>query len=280
MPLIFLKLGGSAITDKTRESTPRLDVIRDAARAINSARQTDPSLRLLLGHGSGSFGHFAARKWGFGVASGERTEEEHWRAYAETGAAAQRLNRLVTDIFLDEGVPVVSLQPSASARTRNGKLYALDTQNIRSALDHNLIPLIYGDVAFDDVRRMSIASTDALFAFLAPLLTPARIIYATAVNGIYTSDPIKYSDAQLIPEITLASFQEIRAHVGEAHGVDVTGGMLDKLQRSIALVEKMPQVEIFIIDSTEQAIRRALLEPNFAQGTRIRANSNKLNFRD
>lgn len=247
MTLVFLKLGGSAITDKTREATPRPDVIRDAARAIYAAREQDPALRILLGHGSGSFGHFTAKKFGFG-------QKDNWRAYAETGASAQRLNRLVTDIFLDENVPVLSLQPSASARTRDGELYALDATNILTALDHNLIPLIYGDVTFDDVRGMSIASTDSLFGFLAPLLKPSRIIYTTAVNGIYTSDPVKNPDAQLIREITPATFESLRAHVGEAHGVDVTGGMLDKLRRAVALVEKLPELKIEIIAATQPSI--------------------------
>lgn len=262
MSLVFLKLGGSAITDKTREATPKPDVIREAAKAIYAAREQDPALQILLGHGSGSFGHFAAKKFGFG-------QKENWRAYAETGASAQRLNRLVTDIFLEENVPVVSLQPSASARTRDGELYALDTTNVRTALDHNLIPLIYGDVTFDDVRGMSIASTDALFAFLAPILKPSRIIYTTAVNGIYTADPNKNPDAQLIPEITPETFESIRAHVGEAHGVDVTGGMLDKLARSVALVERMPGLEIFVIAAEQNSIIRILAKSDDYRGTRI-----------
>lgn len=263
MSLVFLKLGGSAITDKTREATPKPDVIRDAARALRAAREQNPALSILLGHGSGSFGHFTARKFGFGG-------KDNWRAYAETGAAAQRLNRLVTDILLEEGVPVVSLQPSASARTRDKELYALDTANIVIALEHNLVPLIYGDVAFDDVRGMAIASTDALFAYLAPILNPSRIIYTTAVNGIYTADPIKNPNAQLIPEITPATFETLRAHVGEAYGVDVTGGMLDKLARSVALVQKIPVLEIEIISAERQSILEAL-SGNAPSGTRIRS---------
>ena len=47
---------------------------------------------------------------------------QDWRGYAETSAAAQRLNRLVTDALLSEGVRVVSLQPSASARCHDGEL--------------------------------------------------------------------------------------------------------------------------------------------------------------
>lgn len=261
MSLRFLKLGGSAITDKTRQATAKPEVIREAARAIFSARAADPDCKLLLGHGSGSFGHFTAKQFGFG-------QPDNWRAYAETGASAQRLNRLVTDIFLSENVPVVSIQPSASARTRDGELYALDVNTIKTALDHNLIPLIYGDVAFDDTRGMAIASTDALFAYLAPLFKPARIIYTTAVNGIYTGDPLKNPDAQLIPEITPASFEQFRAHVGVAHGVDVTGGMLDKLAKSVALVSKLPDLSISVI-SAEPAAILAALNDEFPHATQI-----------
>lgn len=264
MSLVFLKLGGSAITDKTRETTPKPDVIRNAARAIHAAREQNPDLRILLGHGSGSFGHFTAKKFGYG-------QKDNWRAYAETGASAQRLNRLVTDILLQENVPVVSLQPSASARTRDGELYALDTANIRTALEHNLIPLVYGDVAFDDTRGMAIASTDAIFGFLAPLLQPSRIIYSTAVNGIFTADPIKHPDAQLIPEITPASFETLRANVGASHGVDVTGGMLDKLNRAIRLVQQLPALQIHLVGSQANSIQDALTEPSFSRGTQIHA---------
>lgn len=262
MPLVFLKLGGSAITDKTRPATPKPDVIREMARAVCAARAQDPALRLLLGHGSGSFGHYTAKKWGYG-------EPGNWRAYAETAASAARLNRLVTDIFLEQDVPVVSVQPSASARCRDGELIALESSNIILALQHDLIPLVYGDVAFDETREMSIVSTDALFAYLAPLLQPHRIIYATAVNGIYTADPLLHPDAQLIPEITPASFVHLRAHVGASHGVDTTGGMLDKLSRAIALVRNLPTLQVHILAAQRMLITRALLEPHLAEGTRI-----------
>lgn len=285
MRLVFLKLGGSAITDKTRAETLNPGVIRDAARAVFSAREKNPDLGILLGHGSGSFGHFTAKKWGFGkgeafadpsarrgTAANANASPLRWRAYAETGASAARLNRLVTDIFLEENVPVVSIQPSASARTRDGELIYLDAQNIRTALDHNLVPLIYGDVAFDETRGMAIIGTDAQFAYLAPLLEPARIIYTTAVSGIYTADPNKDPDAQLLRAITPATFQEIRAQVGESHGYDVTGGMIDKLARSVALVEKFPTIEIFVTAAQQDAIIGALAHDPHVAGTFIHAN--------
>ncbi len=262
--LVFLKLGGSAITDKTQEATPREEVIRRAAREVKRALPRDRDLKILLAHGSGSFGHFAAKKTGFGVS-------ENWRAYAETGAAANRLNRIVADIFLSEGVPVVSFQPSASARCRDGKLQAIAVSPLWNALDHHLVPLMYGDVAFDETRGMTIVSTEMLFAYLAPLFLPGRIIYVSAVNGIFMADPSDDDSAQLIPEITPNTFAQVVARVGAARGVDVTGGMQDKVRRSLTLVEQLPRVNIFVVGAQEGVIERALLEKDFAEGTRIHA---------
>ncbi len=264
MELVFLKLGGSAITDKTREATPRVEVIRCAAREVRRARERNPDLPILLGHGSGSFGHYAARRSGFGQAG-------NWRAYAETGAAANRLDRIVADIFLEEGVPVVSMQPSASARCRDGELQSLAVEPIRTALAHHLVPLVYGDVAFDETRGMSIASTEKILAYLAPLLRPSRIVYVSEASGVFTADPSRDHNAQLIPEITPASFAEIEAGVGASRGVDVTGGMLDKVKRNLALVQELPQLDIFVIGTVEGSIERALSEEDFAEGTQIRA---------
>jgi isopentenyl phosphate kinase len=170
---------------------------------------------------------------------------------------------------LDEDVPVVSIQPSASARCREGELQSLAVTPIRAALEHNLVPLVYGDVALDDIRGMTIASTDMLFAYLAPILQPTRIVYAAAVNGIYTNDPALHPGAKLIREITPTGFAEIETGLGAARGVDVTGGMLDKVRRAVALVEKMPQVEVYIIGADDGMIERALIEENFVEGTRI-----------
>lgn len=264
MQLVFLKLGGSAITDKTREATARHDIIRRAAREVERAREVKGDLKILLGHGSGSFGHFAAKRSGFG-------KPDHWQAYAETGAAAMRLNRIVVDVFLDEGAPVVSLQPSASARCRDGELQSLAVEPIHAALEHGLIPLVFGDVALDETLGMTIVSTEKIFAFLTPILHPKRIIYVSAVNGIYDSDPIEGPGAELITEITPSSFGTIELGLGSARGVDVTGGMLDKVTRNLALVQQSHRLDVYVIGEDEGLIERALLEENFAEGTWIHA---------
>src|SRR5438477_5017184 len=134
-PLVFVKLGGSLLTDKNLASSPRLDTIARCAREMRQALHARPDLRILLAHGSGSFGHVAAVQSRFG--SGGVT------GYAQTGAAAARLNRIVTDVCLAEGLPVVSMQPSASAMCDGGALVAMAVAPLQFALDHGLIPLVF-----------------------------------------------------------------------------------------------------------------------------------------
>jgi isopentenyl phosphate kinase len=270
--LIFLKLGGSVITDKNREATARQEVIRQIAREIHHALLhstsnsiSNSTLSLLIGHGSGSFGHFAARKFGYG-------EPGNWRAYAETGAAAARLTRIVTDVFLAEEVPVVAMQPSASARCRDGMLIDLAIEPIRTALAHHLIPLVHGDVAFDETRGMTIASTEIIFTYLAPILKPSRIVLAGIVEGVFTADPLKDSSAQLIREITPANFAHIESQLRGSHGVDVTGGMLDKVKKMVDLVQREPTIHVHIVSALRAGvIERALTRTDFDEGTIIHA---------
>jgi isopentenyl phosphate kinase len=261
--LIFLKLGGSLLTDKNQSSVARPDTIRRCAREVRSALEERPDLRLLLAHGSGSFGHVAAVQSRFG--SGGVT------GYAETGAAAARLNRIVADIFLEEGVPVVALQPSASAICDNGDLIELAVRPIELALQHALVPVVFGDVAFDLARGESIASTEMIFAYLAPRLGPGRIILAGQVDAVYTADPLRDPSAQRIARITPGTFPAIRARLGGSHGVDVTGGMLSKVQLMIALLGTFPSVRAQIISGEKSGLLAQALvsEDNASIGTWI-----------
>ncbi len=250
--LIFLKLGGSLLTDKKQAASARVDVIRRCALEVRGAMAARPGLGLVLAHGSGSYGHVAAVRSRFG--SGGAT------GYAETGAAAARLNRIVTDVFLEEGLPVVSMQPSASALCDGGKLVDLATRPLELALQNGLIPLVFGDVAFDLTYGESIASTEMIFAYLAPRLRPSRIVLAGQVDGVYTADPLRTAGAARIPLITPSTFQGVRAQLGASHGVDVTGGMLTKVELMVSLVDTLPGLRVQIVSAETSGLLAQVLQ--------------------
>lgn len=261
--LVFLKLGGSLITDKLRYETPRPAVISRVAKEIAAAMQAKPDLQIVLGHGSGSFGHFVADK--YKVHEGNLQD---WRGYAETSAAAQRLNRMVADAMLAEGVPVVSVQPSASAKCHQQELVEMAIDPIVELLRHGLVPLVFGDVAIDDAQGCAIVSTEQIFIYLAQRLCPQRIIMAGEVAGVYSGDPQRDSVVRLIPEITSRNYAEIERLLAGSFGVDVTGGMLSKIKTLFALVTEQPNLVVHVITGRRNhLIEQALTNPQLREGT-------------
>ncbi len=262
--LVFVKLGGSLITDKSAEFAAREDVIGLLAAEVRRALDAQPNLSLLLGHGSGSFGHVVAKR--YHVQSGC----DDWRGYALTSAAALQLNHIVCRQFLDAGVPVVSIQPSASARCRGGQLIELAVHPVREVLRRGLVPLVYGDVALDEVWGSTIASTEAIFAFLARALRPQRILLLGEVDGVYTRDPRRDPAAELIPVIHAQGVVEAEAALGGSHGVDVTGGMRSKVQLMVEAVREVPGLEVRVISGLQPALLEQVLgDPSLDAGTRI-----------
>ncbi len=238
--LVFLKLGGSLITDKTQPQTPRPDILQRLAQEIAEAVHAEPDLRLLIGHGSGSFGHEAADRHqtqlgGQGAA--------YWQGFCEVWSAARALNQIVMDTFTDAGLPVIAFPPSAGVVSHNRQIIHWDTQPIARALSHGLIPVVNGDVIFDTGLGGTILSTEALFLHLGRVFQPRQILIAGLEAGVYRH-PQQPQD--IISLITPENLSEFLPSLAPSSAVDVTGGMLAKVKAMLSLVAEMPALEVHI----------------------------------
>ena len=245
------------ITDKTRAEVVRPDVIARLAYEMASAREERPGLGLVLGHGSGSFGHVAARR--FGTRAGVHGADA-WRGFGEVATVAARLNRIVVDALQNAGVPVWSVQPSASARCDGGVLKWMEPAPVLQALEHGLVPVLYGDVALDESQGGTIISTEQIFTFLAGHVQPDRLILVGTVDGVFEADPLQEPAARRLPEISASNWATVRALLGGSHGTDVTGGMLAKAEEMVELARRVPGLEIQLISGeADDALKMALL---------------------
>ena len=261
----FVKFGGSVITDKRTPEAPDLPVIHALAQAIATVRTVAPDIRLVLSHGSGSYGHVAAARYGIhkGLAA-----DADWFGYAVTSGAASRLNRIVVDALLSAEVPALTLQPSATCETQDGAIVSWDTSHIQQALEYRLTPVIHGDVAFDRRQGCSIASTEMLLQWLTtvPALAPDRIILV-GESAVYSADPHANPDAVRIPLITRATMTQVLGGASGSHGVDVTGGMASKLRLMWSLVTHNPQLDVVFIRPDPALLIRAILRQDLDEGT-------------
>lgn len=292
--LIFLKLGGSLITEKAVPRTPRPGVLARLAHEIAEASRGRPGRQLLLGHGSGSFGHIPAQQ--YGTRQGVRTPEQ-WRGFAEVWREANALNRLVVDALHAVGLPAVAFPPSASVTASDGQVVDWDIAPLRAALEAGLLPVVQGDVIFDTVRGGTILSTEELFAHLARQLHPDRLLLAGVEPGVWRVYPPsslqearrrtplspERSDAAppfphlgegetIIPEITPANIANVLPSLGGSQAADVTGGMASKVRQMLALVQELPGLEVLIFSGLQPGkVGQALLGEG--EGTRIGASS-------
>lgn len=252
--LVFLKLGGSLITDKTQPRTPRREVISRLAREIAAARRENPDLRLILGHGSGSFGHVIAHR--HATQQGVRTAAQ-WLGFAEVWQEARLLNQIVIESLVEAGVPVLGYPPSAGVITDQQKVVTWDLAPMRAALAAGLVPLVNGDVAFDTNLGGAIVSTEEAFRFLAMQFQPNRILLAGIEPGVWQDFP---DCTSIVAAITPGSLAQVQEGLRGSAAVDVTGGMKEKVNLMLALAEAIPGLGALIFSGDVQGqVQAALL---------------------
>jgi len=255
--LVLLKLGGSLITDKTIPYTPRFDKLAELSAQVSAALHAHPGLRLVLGHGSGSFGHTAARQYHTrdGISTA-KTAGEYWQGFSEVWFQAAHLNRFMMDALHNEEVPSLAFGPLSAVTASDGKLSGWNLAPLKAALAAGLVPVIHGDVVFDTVRGGTILSTEDLFEHIARQLRPRRILLAGLEGAVWADYPAR---KLRVEKITPASFDGIKAHVGASHGADVTGGMESKVRQMLALAQEVPGLTAQIFSGEQPGnLQRAL----------------------
>lgn len=258
--LTLIKIGGSLITDKTTDKTFRAEVAQRLAKEIAQIYQDAPHIQMIIGHGSGSFGHVEANR--YNTINGANNAED-WLGFTKVAHAAAQLNQLIMDMLQQQNLPAWRIQPSASAIASHKKLIHMDLTPLELALRQRLIPVIHGDVGLDREQGCTILSTETIFDYLALRLPVQSIVLLGEVEGVYGAQK------RLIPHITRANFEEIRTALGGSRGVDVTGGMANKVQSMLDLACSKENLSIHIINGLQAGNLSDLLLSHIPHGTQI-----------
>jgi isopentenyl phosphate kinase len=229
---IILKLGGSAITDKTAEATPKTEIINRLAEEIKRADLDN----LIIVHGGGSFGHPTAAK--YNLKDGFKEDDPTQKfGFAETHHMMTVLNGLVMDALIWHELPAVSVAPSSCIITENGKIKCFDETVFKAMAKMVFTPVMYGDAVLDDKMGFTVLSGDQLVTYLALKYKAERIVIATDTDGLFDSDPKTNPNAKPYKHLTLAELKQIQPKLGKATGTDITGGMSSKIAELVPAVE-------------------------------------------
>ena len=267
--MIILKLGGSVITKKEAKE-PTLD--HDNLDRIAKEIACSSFDKLIIVHGAGSFGHPFAREYSIGSKIEDEEDFIHKKyGFSLTQSWVKKLNTYVCDSLREKGILAVSIQPSSFIITENKRIYSCNLELINKYLEMGFVPVLYGDVVpdIDESIKICVLSGDQIIQYLGENLKPERVILGSDVDGIYTKDPKKHSDAKLMDNVT--SCHDLAAE--GSLNVDVTGGMNGKLGELLDLAEM--GIESEIINAGREGFIKKALNHEKVIGTVVKTKNSK-----
>ena len=232
--IILIKLGGSVITHKEKEYSARVDIIRQLVREIKKA-----NTRVVIAHGSGSFGHTSATKYG-----GKKGYKSTW-GVAKVARDAMEINRIVMDILIEEKIPAVSMRPMSMIIAKKGKVEKNFFKSIILLLKQGITPVVYGDVIVDTNWKTTIFSGETTLDLIGLYLLKNEFKIVKNIQ-VGITDGVYDENKKTIHEITKKNYRQYESSIFKSKNTDVTGGMKHKIESSLVLAEK--KIPTYIIN--------------------------------
>ncbi len=228
--LVLIKLGGSLITDKSKERTPRPEMMAKLAdEMISISGKLDG--KMIVAHGAGSFAHRPADQ--YKVNNGIKGPLQ-FKGFPIVADRAVELNRIVIKTFIEMGIPAVSFSPESMIMSDDRKPESVFTDSLEHALTLGFLPVLYGDIVFDKKIGACIYSTEMVLGALADKLAQKyeiSFVYCTDTDGVYDLR------RRTIPEINSKNIKEVEKFITGSKSTDVTGGMIHKVYASLEMAK-------------------------------------------
>lgn len=262
--LYILKIGGSLITKKEKdEPEVNFSNLKRICKEIGEGySKIKDEKNLFIIHGAGSYGHVIVKKTG--IDSGIKNYE-NLLDFAETQRLQNELNCIVVKELIRNNVPAFPFQCSSHTIMKKRKLKKMFTDTAEGLLSIGMVPVAFGQPAYDSEQKCSILSGDSIAPFFALKLGAEKIIHATDVDGIFSSDPKKDPNAKFIEEINSSNFDSVVKMLSGSLSIDVTGGMSKKV-----LELKNLGIESIIINGNVPNLIKSAIIGEKVKGTVIR----------
>ncbi len=258
--IYIVKIGGSVLTDKNQPFSIRKNIIENVIEQIIESRK-----KIILIHGGGSYGHPLAKK--FKINSGVDTNvTDQILGLVETHKAMELLNSKVSDIFLKNKVPAITIHTSSIFLKNKNEIEILSVKGLELLLNLNVIPILYGDIILDQNGSFSIISGDKIILEICKKLQNykiSKVIFCIEEDGLMIqgkSNPklIKYISSSDLNKLSLSKFDE---------KIDVTGGIAGKLVE-IESICKLG-IPVQIINGLKQGFMLKALKNEEVSSTKI-----------
>lgn len=262
--IIFIKFGGSIITDKNSPLSPNRKAIKNLAKQFaNVYRALSNEYVFVIGNGAGSYGHYYANK--YKTTEGIQTEKQRV-GFAVEQYFDTELNHLILKNLITYQPLVQSFHPSSMFFLVGGVVKKVFMEPLIGTLKLGIVPCVYGNVVYDEDNGCHILSTEAIFNQLIQQLLRrkfkvAKVIYVTSIDGF------KKQDGTTIPVVNQKNYLSLKKHFYHTKGFDVTGGMKQKITEALKLAGRGVQTQI--VNGNEANVLVKVLIENKKIGTLV-----------
>ena len=169
-----------------------------------------------------------------------------------------RLMSVYEKLFDQHNITVAqALLTKADLSDRAGYLNARNT--LMALLELRVICIVNENdvVAVDEIHEAKFGDNDNLSAMVANLVDADLLLLLGDVAGLYTADPYRYPDAQLIPQVERIDSRIERLAAGTSNGRGI-GGMVTKIEA--AKLATASGITVVIADGRESDIILKLVD--------------------
>ncbi len=258
-PIIFIKYGGSVITNKEKEEEvieKNIDFISSQIKEVYNLKKYS----FIIGNGAGSFGHIQVKKYHL---KDDITSDFQKLGFSKVSFLVSKLNFKVVSSLINYNLPAISIKPSSIYLSKNNKKNKFFIDSILEFLNSDYLPVLYGDMVLDKEKGGVVLSTDKIFFELVKIfykknLKIEKIIFCGKTLGVIDKK------GKTIPLITKKNYPKIKSVFFENSYVDVTGGMKTKVETALKIAKF--GISSYILDKNN--LKNCLVNKNFL-GTKI-----------
>lgn len=233
-PCVIVKLGGAFFTDKLVAGKVHSDRVQRFCQNLARLMQTrlkPQGLSLILVSGGGSVGHHAAKRYGVDRGLPDCDVSNVF----QMSEAMLKMKADMCRAFAAQNCPAFPLQEAALLYVdRHGDI-SVNPEPLLHCLDLGILPILSGGFVFDALRGVRPLNGDALVSALVTLpgLHVQRAVFLSGENGLLDEA------GETVPSLTVKDKTAAKRLVRrfEDSGLDVTGGMLTKLECCFDMAE-------------------------------------------
>ncbi len=247
MSYTYVKIGGSFITFKERPVTLNYRALDSLGEVLD---RVYGKTKLIVGNGGGSFAHYTVLKY---------RDCGSLNLLVKCHESTRALNRIVVNYLVTRGIPATSVQTSAIVHYNDSEeRFEVFYKPIETLVDVGAIPVVYGE-CIPTKRGVLVLSTERVFELMSEFLRPKRVVLLTDVAGIYTCDPKKCSNPELIKKITPSNVNYILGILRGQSEVDATGGVYGKILTMSKLASRFKTEVIIVSGFDVDAVVEAIM---------------------